>query len=361
MTHAVYTYQQLQLKSIARIKQIYSEIGCTVEVSDKRCKDSWITAIAKYQSSKAHKVADNQATAQAELDGFITAQAQAIAPEPLTTVEINSNHYEIYSGKQLIAYIAYDHNEFVTQPWLVMVNGEEKFRDITVARCQRHIEWHHKDGTLNPFALPEVPEVPTISELSFYDQEAFVDRELVASIFYDHENYENLYCRVIINDKEIFRDTTSARCHSYVKQQYQQGTLPVQEAFEEEAEGLLAGGKGEEISPLYTASCSLSSQKIANRHRRTLAWRGQLCRERTWKESPPERRSLSGTLGHMGENILPTLGRSPRDTAGQWRSTASLCLRLSRSGCCGWSDQSYRRVLCSSQSWCNAKAGRCFH
>lgn len=89
------------------------------------------------------------------------------------------------------------------------------------------------DGTLNPFALAEVPEVPQISELSFYDQEAFVDGELVAGIFYDHDNYENLYWRVIINDKEIFRDTTSARCHSYVKQQYQQGTLPVQEPFEE--------------------------------------------------------------------------------------------------------------------------------
>ncbi|WP_375514624.1 hypothetical protein [uncultured Nostoc sp.] len=55
MTHAIYTYQQLQLKSIARLKQIYSEIGCTVEVSDKRCKDSWITAIADYQASKIQK------------------------------------------------------------------------------------------------------------------------------------------------------------------------------------------------------------------------------------------------------------------------------------------------------------------
>ncbi|MEH2264150.1 hypothetical protein [Nostoc sp.] len=41
MTHTIYSQQQLQLKSIARLKQIYSEITCTVEVNDKRCKDSW--------------------------------------------------------------------------------------------------------------------------------------------------------------------------------------------------------------------------------------------------------------------------------------------------------------------------------
>ncbi len=52
MTHIIYSHQQLQLKSIARLKQIYSEIACTVEVSDKRSLDSWITAIADYQSSK---------------------------------------------------------------------------------------------------------------------------------------------------------------------------------------------------------------------------------------------------------------------------------------------------------------------
>ncbi|MEH2022693.1 hypothetical protein [Nostoc sp.] len=147
MTYPTYTQQQLQLKSIARLKQIYSQIACTVEVSGKRCKDAWITAIAsrapeamaEYQASKIQKLApaapDEQTTAQAELDGFITAQAQAIAPEPLANVEINSNHYQVYAGKQLIAYIAYDHNEFVTQPWLVMVNGEEKFRDTTIFFC----------------------------------------------------------------------------------------------------------------------------------------------------------------------------------------------------------------------------------
>ncbi|MCC5670649.1 hypothetical protein LC653_44530 [Nostoc sp. CHAB 5784] len=81
--------------------------------------------------------------------------------------------------------------------------------------------------------LPQA-EAPTILEISFYDQEAFVGEELVASISYDHDNYENLYWRVLVNNVEIFRDLSAARCHSYIKQQYQQGTLPVQEQLPEE-------------------------------------------------------------------------------------------------------------------------------
>ncbi|WP_208821839.1 hypothetical protein [Tolypothrix sp. PCC 7910] len=281
MTHDIYTHQQLRLKSIARLKQIYCEVGCTVEVVDKRCKDAWMNAIAEYQAIRVETVIDatpdEQAIAQAELDQYIADQAETIAPQ-LTTVEINCYHYEIYALKQLVAYITYDYDEFVTQPWVVMVNGEEIFRHQTQAQCYRYIQWHHQvksevvsrksevekcsedkvgtsqiedasklpptsdfrfltssfDGTLNPQSETEVPEVPTILEISFYDQEAFVGDELVASISYDHGNYQNLYWRVIINGQEIFRDISPARCHSYIKQQYQQGKLPLQEQLEPE-------------------------------------------------------------------------------------------------------------------------------
>ncbi|MEH2279540.1 MAG: hypothetical protein V7K40_33385 [Nostoc sp.] len=180
---------------------------------------SLIIKPARFRSSTAP---DNQATVRAELDHFIADQAQAITNVPLTTVEINFYHHEVYCGKELIAYIAYDHDEFVTQPWLVMVNGKEEFRDTTPNRCQRFIEWHHKDGTLREtFPAPfKVPEVPRILEISFYDQEAFVGDELVASISYDHDNYQNLYWRVLVNNVEIFRDLRATRCHSYIKQQY---------------------------------------------------------------------------------------------------------------------------------------------
>ena len=140
MTYQIYSHQQLQLKSIVRLKQIYSEIGCTVEVSDKRCKDSWITAIAEYQASKIQKLApaapDEQATAQAELDHFIADQAQVVAPESLRVVEISFEHHEYYADDKLIASISHDDNH-LTQRWVVMVKSKEVFRANTLMRCDR--------------------------------------------------------------------------------------------------------------------------------------------------------------------------------------------------------------------------------
>ncbi|MDZ8261961.1 hypothetical protein [Nostoc sp. ChiQUE01b] len=239
MTHNNYSQQQLRSKSLAQLKRTYSEIGCTTTVVDRRRRAAWISAIASHQAAQLQKIAcpakDEQAIAQSEFDRYIATQAEAVAPEELAIKEINPHHFEIFAGKQLIAYISYDSSEFVTQPWVVMVNGVEIFRHNTQAWCYRYITWHYKDCTL-PLPLPapaQFPEVPTITEISFYEQEAFVNGELIASISFDSENHENLYWRVLVNNKETFRDTTSARCHSYVKQQYQQGILPVQEPFEE--------------------------------------------------------------------------------------------------------------------------------
>jgi len=152
MTYHIYSQQQLQHKSIARIKQIYSQIACTVEVSDKRCKDAWITAIAEYQASKIQKLApaapNNQAFAQTELNQFIADQAEVVAPELLRTVEITFYDHEIYAGDKLIASITHDHTDFVTQRWVVTVNGTEEHRADTWAKCHRYIQWHHQDGTL---------------------------------------------------------------------------------------------------------------------------------------------------------------------------------------------------------------------
>ncbi|MDZ8263701.1 hypothetical protein [Nostoc sp. ChiQUE01b] len=239
MTHAIYTAQQLRSKSLAQLKHIYSEIGCTIEVRDRRRRAAWISAIAFHQAAQLQKIAcaatDEQEIAQGEFEQYIADQAQAVAPEELAIKQINPHHFEIFAGKQLIAYISYDNGEFVTQPWVVMVNGVEIFRHNTQAWCYRYITWHYKDGTL-PLPLPapvQFSEVPTISEISFYDQETFVNGELIASISFDDENHKNLYWRVLVNKVEIFRDITPARCQSYVKQQYQQGILPVQEPFYE--------------------------------------------------------------------------------------------------------------------------------
>jgi hypothetical protein len=178
MTYQIYSHQQLQLKSIARLKQIYSEIACTVEVSDKRSLDSWITAIANYQASKIQKLTpaapDEQALAQAELDNYIADQAQAIAPEPFTIVEISFDHHEYYADDKLVASITYDDNH-LTQRWVVMINDEEVFRANTLMRCDRFICTHYKDGSL-PVQDKETA-LPT------------TENQIMAHIFNECQNY----------------------------------------------------------------------------------------------------------------------------------------------------------------------------
>ena len=188
MTYQIYSHQQLQLKSIARLKQIYSKIGCTVEVSDKRCKDAWISAIASrapeaianYQASKVQKLTlaapDNQTLAQAELDNYIADQAQAVAPEPLRIVEISFGDHEYYAGDELIASISHDDNH-LTQHWVVMVNGKEVFRANTLMRCDRFICTHYKDGTL---PVQEQLATPCTTE-----------NQIMAHIFNECQNYNN--------------------------------------------------------------------------------------------------------------------------------------------------------------------------
>ncbi|WP_373529407.1 hypothetical protein [Nostoc sp.] len=146
MTHPTYTQQALCRYTLPRLKRIAAELGVTPTL-DKRATETWVNAIITHQSTKLQKV-DNQAAAQAELDYFIADQAQAVAPKPLTTVEITFYDHEIYADNKLIASITHDHTDFVTQRWVVMVNGTEEHRADTWAKCYRYIQWHYQDSTL---------------------------------------------------------------------------------------------------------------------------------------------------------------------------------------------------------------------
>ncbi|QFS49602.1 hypothetical protein [Nostoc sphaeroides] len=145
MTHPKYTQQALCRYNLPRLKRIAAELGVT-PTGDKRASDTWVNAIITHQSNQLQKV-DNQAAAQAELDHFIANQAQAIAPEPLTIVEISFDHHEYYAGNQLVASISHD-DDHLTQRWVVMINDKELFRANTLMRCDRFICTHYKDGSL---------------------------------------------------------------------------------------------------------------------------------------------------------------------------------------------------------------------
>lgn len=73
---------------------------------------------------------------------------QATTIEQVTSIEIDFYEHEIYAGQKLIAQISYDHQDFVTQRWVVIVNDKEEFRAITQMKCHGFVTWHYKRGTL---------------------------------------------------------------------------------------------------------------------------------------------------------------------------------------------------------------------
>ncbi|MBD2534937.1 hypothetical protein H6G97_38085 [Nostoc flagelliforme FACHB-838] len=172
MTHPKYTQQALCRYNLPRIKRIAAELGAT-PIGDRRATETWVNAIITHQSTKLQKV-DNQALAQAELDHFIADQAQVVAPESLTIVEISFDHHEYYADDKLVASISHDDNH-LTQRWVVMVNDKEIFRANTLMRCDRFICTHYKDGSL-PVQEKETTPCTT-------------GNEIMAQIFNECEKY----------------------------------------------------------------------------------------------------------------------------------------------------------------------------
>ncbi|BCL40127.1 hypothetical protein [Nostoc sp. MS1] len=168
MTYLTYSHQELQHKSIAGLKQIYSDIGCTVEISKRYSKNAWISAIAQHQAQRLHRIAPaalyEQALAQAELENFIAQQAEEIAPESLTVREISFYETEYCAGDRLIATVTYDGEDFVTQRWVVMVNGQEIHRHYAPEGCDRFIHWKYLDGSL-PVQEQSATETSTGNEV----------------------------------------------------------------------------------------------------------------------------------------------------------------------------------------------------
>jgi hypothetical protein len=84
----------------------------------------------------------------------------AIPESNIRAVEISFYDHEIYAGQKLIASISHDADDFVTQRWVVMVNGLEIHRSNTWVKCYSYIRWHYSQGTL-PAQQQEVEPVTT--------------------------------------------------------------------------------------------------------------------------------------------------------------------------------------------------------
>jgi hypothetical protein len=77
-------------------------------------------------------------------------------------------------------------------------------------------------------AAKVAPEQITTIELSFYDHEVYAGDRLIATINHDDSDFQTQPWLVTINNQEIFRDNTWAKCYHYITWHYHQGTLPMQ-------------------------------------------------------------------------------------------------------------------------------------
>ncbi|MBN3948820.1 MAG: hypothetical protein HWQ38_21105 [Nostoc sp. NMS7] len=114
------------------------------------------------------------------------------------------------------------------------------------------------DNYIATQAQAVAPEPLRIVEISFDHHEYYAGDELIASISHD-DNHLTQRWVVMVNGKEVFRANTLMRCDRFICTHYKDGTLPVQEAG-----GQGAGGRGERLSPMHPAPCSLSSSTTEN-------------------------------------------------------------------------------------------------
>lgn len=99
--------------------------------------------------------------------------------EELRVVEISFYDHEVYAAGKLIASIG--HDDDLTQPWLVLINGVEVFRYNTFKRCHSFITWHYKQNTLPKPEQLVTPFVKTSSSVAVKTELEFQAEEVPAT------------------------------------------------------------------------------------------------------------------------------------------------------------------------------------
>jgi hypothetical protein len=94
-----------------------------------------------------HLVSSSQALKSHKRDRLMVKNWSGIPEGNIRTVEISFYDHEVYAGDKLIANIGHDDDDFVTQCWVVKINGVEIHRAHTWAKCYHYITWHFKQGT----------------------------------------------------------------------------------------------------------------------------------------------------------------------------------------------------------------------
>lgn len=91
-----FTESDLNIKSIAQLKDVYSQIGCTLEIADKRVKANWVTAILTSLSAQLEKVAVASVKLYEQAIQAPTVQSGSLTFKKALSANPNKTVYEVF-------------------------------------------------------------------------------------------------------------------------------------------------------------------------------------------------------------------------------------------------------------------------
>ncbi|MFM6251893.1 MAG: hypothetical protein ACKPEQ_22575, partial [Dolichospermum sp.] len=102
MSHPIYSRQQLLNRGLVKVKKVAADLG-VIPAGDKRLIQSWVEAIIQYQAAQIQETVTITATISFDADSY----------------------------------------EGLTQPYIIVVDGQTVHRTVTYQMAVRYCKWHN--------------------------------------------------------------------------------------------------------------------------------------------------------------------------------------------------------------------------
>lgn len=303
MVQPIYTKEKLESLSLPGIKKIARSLGVTPD-GNKTYKSVWIDAIVAHQSAKVEKLSGGirQIDSQVELEQYIEAQAEAVAPE----------QYEVgYQQQDTIEVTELDgvrtvtiNGELAGQYWYddsrqgnswVMKAGNEEWAFAAPMQAQNTITYNFRT---NRTPLVQTEEIATVVEIEaaiavrttkeevevilgsyeenisdaqafmgFY-QKAGAEAQLTAVRYLRTYDYEMVFRGLPQHTIESFRQTFG-RGHTYLNAKKERPKVSVFETDVPNVYAVWSGGERYTVT-IHDDDCTCSCPHYHFRHQQPL-------------------------------------------------------------------------------------------